>query len=69
MGCRLVLVRVEESNEFVLDGFGGCSRDLLAADTRDEGAEGVDCFCQTEGGEDGAGVLSDHGGEAGVCRD
>lgn len=69
MSRALIFIGVEEGDELVLDGFGGGAGDLLSADPRDEGAEGVDCFGETGGGEDGAGVLGDYGGEAGVCCD
>lgn len=69
MGRRLVLVCVEEGDELVFDGFGGGAGDLLAADSRDEGAEGVDCFGEAGGGEDGARVLGYYGCEAWVGLD
>ena len=62
---RVLVVGVEEGDEFVLDAFGGGAGDLLSADAGGEAAEGVDCFGEAGGAEDVAGVGGDEGREAG----
>lgn len=69
MSCRLVFICVEKGHEFVFDGFCGGAGDLLAADSGDEGAEGVNYLGEAGGGEDWTGVLGYYGCEAGVGLD
>lgn len=69
MRCRLVFICVEEGDEFVFDGFCGGAGDLLAADSRDEGAERIDCFGEAGWGEDWARVGGYYGFEAWVGLD